>query len=263
MKNKILQLIPKALKQAIKDIIFGKSIDETEIIFEILKSRSGKGNIMVDVGAHFGTSLMPFAEIGWTIFALEPDPNNRKKLEVASSNFENVSIDTRAVSDESNLEVSFFTSQVSTGISSIAAFHESHKATTKVKTITLEDFCKEKKIEKINFLKIDTEGFDLMVLKGFDWDNQEHPDYIVTEFEDRKTKPLGYSFLDQATFLEEKGYKLLISEWFPIVEYGKRHKWKGFLKDKNQVINTLAWGNIIATKPNNFTKLEKAAKKMS
>lgn len=36
----------------------------------------------------------------------------------------------------------------------------------KVKTLTLDKYCKKKKIKKINLLKIDVQGLEEMVLKG-------------------------------------------------------------------------------------------------
>jgi len=40
--------------------------------------------------------------------------------------------------------------------------HESYE----IKTRTLDDYCKENKIEDIDYLKIDTEGYDFEVIKG-------------------------------------------------------------------------------------------------
>ena len=60
----------------------------------------------------------------------------------------------------------------------------------------------------------------------------------------------------------EKGYKVLISEWYPIVEYGRRHKWKRFVIDPKKVTDELAWGNIVACKPKNFDNLKEVAKKI-
>lgn len=193
VKATIGRLLPEKLRKAIENHLKGKSIEEVDIIYQIFKKENGKGKIMLDVGAHVGTALLPFAKKDWTIFAFEPDPTNRAKLVTNIADLSNVSIDTRAASNTSGETVSFFTSDVSTGISSMASFHESHKETAQVKTIKLADFCKEKHIQSVDFLKIDTEGFDLFVLQGFDWQNQQHPDYIVTEFEDRKTIPLGYT----------------------------------------------------------------------
>ena len=42
------------------------------------------------------------------------------------------------------------------------------------------------------------------------------------------------------------GYKLLISEWFPVVRRGGPHKWKNFYPYGRSIPNPNSWGNIIA-----------------
>jgi hypothetical protein len=70
---------------------------------------------------------------------------------------------------------------------------------------------------------------------------------IVCEFEDSKTKPLGYSFHDLARFIQSKGYRLLISEWKPVQQYGGLHDWNRFSEYPCELSEEKAWGNIIAT----------------
>jgi hypothetical protein len=76
----------------------------------------------------------------------------------------------------------------------------------------------------VDFLKIDTEGHDLFVLQGFPWE-RNRPQVIECEFEDLKSKPLGYTTKDMADFLVGKGYTVYVSEWHPILKYGQRHDW--------------------------------------
>ncbi len=38
--------------------------------------------VMVDVGAHFGESLQPFAKRGWRIVAFEPDTHEGKHVAI-------------------------------------------------------------------------------------------------------------------------------------------------------------------------------------
>src|SRR3546814_9887732 len=147
---------------------------------------------MVDVGAHFGIELAMFAGLGWQVYAFEPDPKNRRQLVTSFGNHPRVAIDARAVSDVAGQELSFYTSDVSTGISGLSAFHDSHIETQKVVTTTIADYVAEQAIARIDFLKIDVEGFDFFVIKGIDWDGVT-PDVILWEFEDAKTLPLGYS----------------------------------------------------------------------
>ncbi len=239
------RFIPRAIERRLRRLLFPQHIEERDIIEAYFADRAGSKHVMIDVGAHFGTSLEPFAQKAFRIFAFEPDPKNRQVLERTVAKYKNVTIDERAVSRHDDEEVAFFTSKVSTGISGLLAFHSSHKETARVKTVRLATFCDRHSINQIDYLKIDTEGFDLIVLQSLDWEKW-HPEVILCEFEDRKTVPLGYRLLDLCSFLEARGYALLISEWHPIVEYGKRHRHRRFLTDPKRVARSEAWGNIIA-----------------
>ena len=44
--------------------------------------------------------------------------------------------------------------------------HDQDSVEEKVNVLRMDDYCSEKKIQHIDFLKIDTEGFEINVLKG-------------------------------------------------------------------------------------------------
>ena len=222
------------------------SFEESDIICNYLKNVIDKG-IMFDAGAHYGYVLKSFLDIGWKVFAFEPNQDALVFLNKLKTNNSNLLVDSRALSDKIESNVPFYTSKVSTGISALSKFHDSHIESAKINTITIEQYCKKNSINKIDFLKIDVEGYELFVLKGVPWEDLK-PEIILCEFEDRKTKPLGYSFFDMADFLVEKGYKLIISEWFPIIEYGTPHSWNCFKEYPCKLDTEDAWGNIIAFK---------------
>jgi len=195
----------------------------------------------------WGGSLRSFALDGWQVYAFEPDAVNRPELEKMCAHLDNVTIDSRAVSNEILTDQPYYQSDVSSGISGLSAFYPSHKEVGRVSTITLDKFCQGEGITAIDFLKIDTEGFDLFVLNSVPWDRIE-PRLIVCEFEDRKTVPLGYTYHDMASYLVDHGYEVMVSEWYPIVEYGQRHKWRRFFPYPGELANTeLGHGNLIAT----------------
>jgi FkbM family methyltransferase len=230
--------------------------DEVGIVFDALSSNIQRGT-MVDVGAHHGSALREFVRSGWSVHAFEPDPNNREKLEFNYGRYPNLKIDPRAVSDTEAQETAFFTSRESTGISALAAFHPSHTESARVAVTTLSNYvaAHPSLARGIDFLKIDTEGFALNVLKGFPWD-KVLPTTIVCEFEDRKTVPLGYSYHDLARYLTARGYRVIVSEWFPVVAYGQTHRWRQFARYPHELADPLAWGNYIAVKdPHLFNNL--------
>ena len=55
-------------------------LDESFVVANLLEDRDGAGSVMLDVGAHHGSSLAPFARQGWQIIACEPDSQNRAVL---------------------------------------------------------------------------------------------------------------------------------------------------------------------------------------
>ncbi|MCB0705696.1 MAG: FkbM family methyltransferase [Saprospiraceae bacterium] len=233
-------------------------MEEASLAYKLLQGATGTKQ-MLDVGAHFGHTLLPFAKAGWKVFAFEPDSKNRQKLEatIKTNNLTNVTIDPRALAEKPG-KMSFFTSEVSTGISSLVSFHKSHKATDEIEVTTLDQICSEYGISEISFLKTDTEGYDLNVLRGLNFNNIK-PTIIICEFENAKTEKLGYTVSNQITFLKDNGYQVVISEWHPIVEYGRRHKWNRYTINVNEV-NPNAWGNIIAVQPPLFPRLKSLCK---
>jgi len=212
-----------------------------------------KEKLMVDVGAHFGESFEYFYRNGWIIHAFEPDPKNRA---IIKNDFPKLYIDPRAISDKEEKKVSFYSSAISTGISSLTPFDESHKESVKVETVSIGTFAKEKKIDKIGFLKSDVEGHDLFVLRSIPFESLR-PELIMCEYDDKKTIPLGYDVYDIANFLhKENKYFVLISEWYSIIEYGTNHKWRRFSRYPCKIGKKSNWGNIIAVETEgNYKKL--------
>lgn len=216
-----------------------------------------RGSTMVDVGAHYGSSLLPFLDMGWQVFAFEPDEQNRQKLldqVITHKNASLVSIDSRAVSNECKQGLPYYRSEISTGISGLSAFHESHQKAQEVDTVTLTEFFRDRTLTGVDFLKVDTEGHDLFVLQGFPWERFE-PAVIECEFEDAKTIPLGYTFDDIASYLMEKGYTVLVSEWYPIIRYGIKHDWRTLMRYPCNLSDANSWGNLIAFKDEEIVNL--------
>lgn len=204
--------------------------------------------MLVDVGAHHGGSVRQFCRAGWTVHAFEPDPANRRILVQNADADWSLHINEEAIAEVDGATVDFFASPESTGVSGLSPFLSSHERVAQVQTVRLSTYLERVGIGHVDYLKIDTEGHDLFVLKSFPWD-RDTPDAIECEFEDNKTLALGYSSEELAEFLIDKGYQVLISEWHPIVRYGISHDFHVLRKYERGTISGSAWGNFMAVRP--------------
>lgn len=124
--------------------------------------------IMIDVGAHSdfrSNSLLPEVE-GWEVFCIEPNPNCASKLSDRKHVYQ------LAIGAENKNNIDFFIyceedEQSWTGFNEHAA--GTHKETVKVNMVTLDYFLESiAKVDRVDILSIDTEGYEMEVLKGID-----------------------------------------------------------------------------------------------
>jgi len=132
------------------------------------------GDAFIDIGSNIGYySLLAENLVGpkGKIFSFEPTPRTFKILKENTINFKNVKINQLALLDKEGL-VSFtdYGSQY-------AVFNTLKKRidkdffkgkktkTIKIKTIILDEYCKKNNI-KPNFIKIDAEGTEYLILRG-------------------------------------------------------------------------------------------------
>ena len=136
--------------------------------------------VIFDCGANYGANSLPVARAypNATIWAFEPTPNLVKHLiEQASPNYHVVPA---AVADREGRETFNVSAVDDWGRSSLNQFGETiHSAyskqadfcvftdTLEVDCIRMDNFCAKHGITAIHYLHVDTQGSDLLVLKGF------------------------------------------------------------------------------------------------
>lgn len=213
---------------------------------------------MVDVGANVGQSLAPFLLSGWRVYAVEPDSANADALLASYGSRMGLMLDRRAVSDRDGENLALYRGVDST-MSTLSPFHVSHQPIRNVTTVSLSTLCAGWRLNQIDFLKIDAEGYDLFALRGMDW--QIRPRVVMCEFDDKKTRPLGYSWRDMAEYMAERGYKILVSERFPLIDYDpvnpRRHR--RFAEYPEQMPDDQGWGDFLCFQPEDFPLVSYAA----
>lgn len=233
------------------------TIEESDLVYALYHGQ--RPGVLIEVGAHEGDgTLRRFAADGWEVHAFEPDPINYELLASAVQLLPTVTTLPVAVSDKPGT-MTLYRSPESSGISTLAPFTESHEPVGNVEVVTLADYLGAAgRPDEVTILKIDVEGFERFVLDGFPWESHR-PDTVVLEFEDAKSRRLGYGWKNLADFLVQRGYEVLVSEWFPIEKYGIVHEWRRFARYPTELEDSRAWGNLIATSAGRIGRLERNA----
>ena len=240
----IIFLLPTKLRAWLSSNIFP---EESNLLISVFRNKTEPG-VMFDVGAGHGSTFIPFAKIGWKVFAFEPDSINYQEASINKREFSNVELLNFAIAGNNKKNVKFYRSDTSDGISGLSSFDPTHLEFGSVETIRLDTFCELNEISEINYLKVDAEGYDFEVIKSLDWVKIK-PDFIMFEFEDGRSEALGYKLTDVIEFLKHQkcGYNFVISEWHPVTKRGRPHKWRQFTTNPFKVAKN-GWGNVIAVK---------------
>lgn len=122
-----------------------------------------------DVGANHGQWTMLVKKIfpDSSIYCFEIIPQTFSILDKNIGQYEGITLNNLGLSDiNGEIEVTYFPSE-DTGSSIQALPWDCESKTVICSVISGEQYSKEKNINEIHFLKIDTEGHELSVLKGF------------------------------------------------------------------------------------------------
>jgi FkbM family methyltransferase len=126
--------------------------------------------ILFDVGANTGQTIDDFNTYfkNGLINSFEPSPSTFKILKDNTANMEHVSIWNCGMgSENSNV---FLNENANSQMSSFLELGDEGwgqiKNKTSVKVTTIDEFCKEQKIKRIDVLKLDTQGYELEIFKG-------------------------------------------------------------------------------------------------
>ena len=137
---------------------------------KILKNRLNPGDIFLDIGANIGFYSLLASDIigkGGSIFSFEPDKRCIQKPSepyISINNVENIKSFNIALSDYDG--EGFLSEKPENNSGWTHLTNSSSNESRRVDIVKLDTFVENKNIPKIDLIKIDTEGYELNVLKG-------------------------------------------------------------------------------------------------
>jgi FkbM family methyltransferase len=152
--------------------------------------------VVFDIGANIGHHSLFFSTQVKQVYSFEPYPKVRSQLlkKIEINNIQNIQVISEGLSDkEQDLEY-FEPPSTNTGSGS---FHRDHsRKNTSLGAIfhlsTGDNFVSINGIQRLDFLKIDVEGFEYFVLKGLQASLQKFRPVVLLEYNDR-TRDLSVS----------------------------------------------------------------------
>jgi len=135
---------------------------------ELIKREIKKGDIVLDIGAHIGYYTLIFAKLAGEegrVFAFEPDLDNFTLLKknVEFNGYPNVILEQKAISSKSG-KAKLFLSYENIKGHTICDL-QNNKPSILVDSIKLDDYFNDSN-NRIDFIKLDVEGAELLALKG-------------------------------------------------------------------------------------------------
>jgi len=167
-----------------------------------------KGDVVIDIGANVGYYTTLFADLvgpGGQVHAFEPVPSTFELLCKETRRFpghKNVSLNCFALGDLNGNAVIYVPND---DHAQAALVRRRESREVNVKMIRLDRYAEG--LPKIDFVKCDVEGAELLVLRGGESTLRRCRPKIFLEIEERWTSSFGWTGADVIRFLRDLGYE--------------------------------------------------------
>lgn len=136
--------------------------------FDIFDRFINKDDVVFDLGCWYGITSLYLAHLANTVYAIDPDPvcfeEITKNLKLNPDLNSKIHTFQLAISNKVETIKLFAREKYGASSSSILQRNRDEKKSVDVETISLQEFIKKEKITRVDFLKIDVEGAEFLIL---------------------------------------------------------------------------------------------------
>jgi FkbM family methyltransferase len=154
--------------------------------------------IIVDAGANVGQyTLLASRAIGpsGTVYGFEPVPSTFRRLQshVRDNLLQNVELTCAALWDESTVLRLGLSPEMTNNCGAYSVGSRNGTSAVECRSLRLDDFVKERKIDRVDLIKMDIEGAELHALRGMLSTLKRHRPTLLMEVNRIAANRLGYS----------------------------------------------------------------------
>ncbi len=194
-------------------IYFGFQETSRKVLYDSMEV----GQTVIDIGTNVGDVTLHAAKIvgaNGKVYSFEPDPNNYKRLEtnLSLNNFSNICINQLGLGDRAGTFSIAKVNSGNQGMNRVVKRNSNYQNLQQIQVITLDSYVTENKIDKIDLIKIDVEGFEYNVLKGSKTViDTFHPTFFI-ELDNDNLLEQGSSAKHLIELLVDSGYDIIHAE---------------------------------------------------
>ena len=175
-----------------------------------------KNSIVIDVGANIGETLLNFAKLTQSdgeVHGFEPDALNYRRCSenLQLNNFNNIVLNNLGLGEKAGEYFIKTNTPSNRGGNKISAQYIENN-TELINIIPLDQYVSDKKLNKIDLVKIDVEGYELHVLKGSELLIKKFKPVFFIELDDSNLKEQGNSAKELITYLTQFNYHITNAE---------------------------------------------------
>jgi len=195
------------------------------LVYPILKNRTDKreieviraylkpGHTVLDIGANIGFYSQMLSDIvgsSGMVYSFEPDKQNFERLKANCGHLSNVELVNKAVSNETGL-LKIYTSPM-LNVDHRTYPVDNYDAVLEIESVCGDDFFQSGK--KIDFIKIDIQGFEVSAFKGMKRILTENPHLvIVSEYWPYGLNKAGASTADLFSIFWNAGFSIFLIKY--------------------------------------------------
>jgi FkbM family methyltransferase len=252
LKIKLGNFLFKNLFAVYKPMYTAFKIKQDAFEIKLLKKYIKPGDTIIDIGSNIGFYALLLSELAGEkghVHCFEPDAVNFKHLQSATAQLKNVSINHKAIGPTTE-KIKIYTSK-ELNVDHRTYEPEDYDEVIEIDAVNLDDYLMRTdggKIPKVNFIKMDIQGFEMQAIKGMQRTLTENKDLkLISEFWPYGLHKAGSSSLEYFDHLLSLQFTCYLFENETLVKLDtkKVNELDKYKEDKTHYYNILATrGNV-------------------
>ena len=186
-------------------------------VIEAMKKIIKKGDVAIDAGANIGSHTLIMAKLvgnAGRVLAFDPDLRSVRRLKenLDLNHFSNTKVFQSALSNKAGTMTLFLYGDEARDQGTVSLYNlpKLQKSEVEVSVETLDEIVKRENLSRLNFIKIDTRGSDLNIIKGARASINKFQPVIVFEYNKDNWDRSRSKWSEARQLFSEDGYALYL-----------------------------------------------------